>query len=182
MINTELKLLQLGNIRRKKRNMRILNSFLVFYIILMNYDKPFLNLKDLYTEQPFHLLIFCAPVQHSLQDPNWSLSNFSVNNVAIADSLWNWINFLQGIHVIQLKFANPFFILYSLRHTGTYTCAWGLPPTPTLGYTAPFLPPSQHNRVWVNLSSQEVQASTDSNLEMQIAMLTRIYWPFLTNY
>lgn len=67
--------------------MRILNSFLVFYIILMNYDKPFLNLKDLYTEQSFHLFIFCAPVQHSLQDPNWSLSNFSVNNFAIADSL-----------------------------------------------------------------------------------------------
>lgn len=55
------------------------------------------------------------------------------------------------------------------------THAQGLMPPPSLRVivqTAPFLPPfhhrfsSQHNWVWVNLLSQEVQANTDSNLEI----------------
>lgn len=60
---------------------------LVLYIILTNYDKPSLNPKDLYVEPPFHLFIFCARVQHSLPDPRGSVSNYSMNNFAIADSL-----------------------------------------------------------------------------------------------
>lgn len=134
MINThfQLKSLLSGKIRRKKGKRRILNCFLVLYIILTNYDKPFLNPKDLYIEQPFHLFIFCSRVQHSLQDPSWSLSNFSVNNFAIADWLWNWIIFLQGIHVIPLQFANAFFLLYPLWHTCTGSDAPSLPQ----GYSA----------------------------------------------
>lgn len=42
-------------IRQKRGKGRTPNSFLVFYIILMNYDKPFLNPENLYIEKLFRL-------------------------------------------------------------------------------------------------------------------------------
>lgn len=140
MINThfQLKSLQSGKIRRKKGKRRILNCFLVLYIILTNYDKPFLNPKDLYIEQPFHLFIFCSRVQHSLQDPSWSLSNFSVNNFAIADWLWNWIIFCRVSMSSHYNLQMPFFsyILFN-THAQARTHAQGLmPPSLPQGYSA----------------------------------------------